>query len=382
MRSRTTDEAPANGKLRGLHEDGHAAWNALAGHPLAQAGFIESARSHPPIGVEIGVVMHHQDGRLVCGAPVFQCTLDLDRLVSQSLRPLLTILSRIAPRYVHIPILGVGLPLLDRCRIIADPQMDAAQRRSALDALIGEALALAENSGAHMTLFKDVPDALSQEMHDALTRRGFTRVPSLPSTVLDLPFASLDDYFASLNGRLRSELRRKQRQSARVEIEIVDQLDPVAADIDRLLADTWGRRKVDFGGLDEPPAGFARHMLQQMAPAARCAVSRIDGQVVGCNLFFLHDGVATAFLSGLSGAHVREYNLYFINWLWMLRYAIENGARRIEFGQSNYDLKLRLGCRIEPSWIYIRHHRKGWNRFVAAVARRVSLQALDPDLKA
>ena len=380
--TQTPDKAAAGGKLQGLYEADCAAWNALAEQPLAQTGFIETSRSHPPRGIEVGVVMHRQDGRLVCGAPVFQWTLDLDRVVGQGLRPLLTGLSRIAPRYVHIPILGVGSPLLDRCRIVVDPRLDTAQRRYALDALIEQALATAEVSGAHMTLFKDVSDALSREMHDDFTRRGFTRMSSLPSAVIDVPFASLDDYFASLDGRLRSELRRKQRQSAPIEIEVVDQFDPVAADVDRLLAETWARRKLDLGGLDELPAGFARCLLEQMAPAARCAVSRLDGEVVGCNLFFVHDGVATAFLIGLSGEHVREYNLYFMNWLWMLRYAIENGLRRLEFGQSNYGLKLRLGCRLEPSWIYIRHRSKAWNRFVGAVARRISLPNLDPDLKA
>jgi len=131
--TQTIDKAAAGGKLRGLYEADRAAWNALAEHPLAQTGFIETSRSHPPQGIEVGVVMNRQDGRLVCGAPVFQWTLNLDRVVSQGLRPLLTGLSQIAPHYVHIPILGVGSPLLDRCSIVVDPRLDMAQRRYALD---------------------------------------------------------------------------------------------------------------------------------------------------------------------------------------------------------------------------------------------------------
>lgn len=377
-----TGTQTVEGKLRGLDRTDRAAWNAMAGHPLAQTGFIETSRSYPPRGIEVGVVIHRQGSRLVAGAPVFQWTLHLDRVVGQGFRPLLTGLSRLAPRYVHIPILGVGSPLLDKCRIVIDPHLDTTQRQIALDALIGQVLAAAESSGAHMTLFKDVSDAHSQEFHNNLTRRGFTRMSSFPSAVIDVPFGSLDAYFASLDGRLRSELRRKQRQSTRIEIEVVDQFDAVADDVDRLLAESWARRKLDLGDLDELPEGFARCLLEQMAPAAHCAVSRLDGQVVGCNLFIVHDGVATAFLIGLSGEHVREHNLYFMNWLWMLRYAIERGLRRVEFGQSNYGLKMRLGCKLEPSWIYIRHRSKGWNRIVGALARRISLPLLDPDLKA
>lgn len=378
----TSPDTRAAVRLERLDAETRAAWQGMAQHPFAQPGFIDAWQRHSPLAPGTGVIAHRADGRLLAGAPAFAWEVHLDKVLGGWAGRISSWIAKIAPRYVHLPILCLGSPVADDCGIVVEPGLDAAGRARALDGFVAEAVSTADSMGMDLLIFKDVPDALAAEMHGTLSGSGFTRIESMPVAVLDLPFTSVDGYLSSLDGRLRSELRRKMRQSQEIRITVADKLEgDAAAAVDRLMAETWARRSVDFSGFDRLSSGFADTLLGAMDGSARCALTWHGDKVVGCNLFIEQGPLSMAFLIGLSGEHAREYNLYFVNWLWMVQHAAESGRKRLEFGQSNYALKQRLGCRLEPSWIYVRHRQGHWNALTRFLARRMSLPSLDPDLK-
>lgn len=82
---------------------------------------------------------------------------------------------------------------------------------------------------------------------------------------------------------------------------------------------------------------------------------RVDGKLASFNLFIASADRVVAQKIGLSNPLARANNLYFVNWMMMVRYCIQHRIPRLEMGQTSYGLKRRLGCKIERSWTYFRH---------------------------
>jgi predicted N-acyltransferase len=100
-------------------------------------------------------------------------------------------------------------------RVVAGPKDHAASTRAATarslaSAIVGHARGL----GARLIVLKEFPD----QYRDALScfvRGGFTRIPSMPHTRLNIAYADFDDYMQSaLNSATRRKLRKKFNATA------------------------------------------------------------------------------------------------------------------------------------------------------------------------
>jgi len=78
----------------------------------------------------------------------------------------------------------------------------------------------------------------------------------------------------------------------------------------------------------------------------------------------------------------REHNIYFMNWISMIRYCIDRGIGAIQAGQTTYTLKTRFGAKLARSWVYFKHRNPAINWVVGKVGSQLAFDALDPDLKA
>ena len=84
---------------------------------------------------------------------------------------------------------------------------------------------------------------------------GFTRVPSLPMTKLNIEYASFVDYMnKALNSATRTKLRKKFRAAARaapIEMSVVDNITPVIDEIYPLYLQVYERSKLHFEKLSK-----------------------------------------------------------------------------------------------------------------------------------
>ena len=77
----------------------------------------------------------------------------------------------------------------------------------------------------------------------------------------------------------------------------------------------------------------------------------------------------------------REHDVYFINWMTIVRYCIAHGIEWMQTGQTTYKQKIRLGCQLKRSWVYFRHRGSVAGPIVGAVGRRMRFDQMDPDLR-
>jgi hypothetical protein len=105
-------------------------------------------------------------------------------------------------------------------------------------------------------------------------------------------------------------------------------------------------------------------------------------RLIGFNLL-LHDGrqLLDKFI-GMDGERAREHNLYFVSWLYNLRWCLKHGIGLYEPGQAGYETKIRLGCRLLPNWYYFRHRNPLLNAALRLLARRLKLDRFDAAIHA
>src|SRR5437763_14438440 len=100
---------------------------------------------------------------------------------------------------------------------------DAAEEKFVAEALGAMLRSYAKASNVSLIVFKDFP-ARYRENLGLLSHHGYTRMPSMPMTRLELSFANFDEYLGKLGYISRKSLRRKFRKTERatkIDVEVM-----------------------------------------------------------------------------------------------------------------------------------------------------------------
>lgn len=319
---------------------------------------------------------------LIAAAPLFSARYNFDLPLHGSLMPVGNWLNRQVPKLLNMPILGVGSPLTEECPVGFLPGLSAAERTEAFGALIHGMATHARTIGTSVLTLKDVTDRDDVWMREPLAKAGFARVPTLPVATLRLPFKSEQDYLASLSSSMRSDIRKKMRALDKVQVTIIEDVGKASDEIVALFQETKAKRKVDYAEMDEVPDDYFREVLVSLGGRAKIMVMRIDGEIACFSLFLEERNRIIGKYVGMRYPLAREYNLYFLNWMLIVRRCIERGIEWFQTGQTSYRQKVRLGCKLKRSWVYFKHQGAVMGPLVRAFGPMMAFDSMDPDLQA
>ncbi|MGE0850583.1 MAG: GNAT family N-acetyltransferase [Hyphomicrobiaceae bacterium] len=346
-----------------------ANWDALFRNSVFGWDFCRAAERAPPNGFHLSAVGVLQNGMLISAAPVFRTTYRWSTSLPPLLRRAGDGVARLLPRLFDIPIVGLGSPALDRCHIGFLPHLPANDRRLAWETLLGGLEQLAADDRSDLVAIKDLGEADRVWAEPLLVDRQFGRTVSLPVAVLDVPFTCERGYLASLSSSMRQDINRKLRQSrSSVRFELRQSIAGLEATIVDLYAATRLHRRADYGGFDSDSPELIPAILDQVGGRAHVVLGWIGNELASFSIFLLDPDCAYAYRIGMRYPIAREHNLYFLNWMMMVRICIDRGIRRLEMGQTCYPQKQRLGCRLERSWVYVRHQSGPVNAIIKRLA--------------
>ena len=77
----------------------------------------------------------------------------------------------------------------------------------------------------------------------------------------------------------------------------------------------------------------------------------------------------------------REHNVYFLNWMLVVRHCIEKRAEWLQVGQTTYRQKARLGCKLRRSWVYFKHQGAVMGSLFRTFGPMMAFDKMDPDLR-
>lgn len=335
-----------------------ASWDGLGGDPLSRHAVLSVLERAALPGVRIWyALVEDGTGPVTAAAPIFRIEVDGRRLTRGPFRALIGAVRRWNPRFLQTSLMVCGTPLS-----VANPPVrfgERTDRVAVLRALASTLDRLGDAHGAPWRVFKelgagDLPAARAALCAGA---RPWMIAPSEPNSVVDVEWASFDDYLRSLRSHYRYKIRAAERKLVRAggTIDVV----PLAGAYDstlHALYDAVAKRAAVR--LEQLTARFFVELGTALGDGARLILFRRSGRVLGWVAVVLADGTAYDLFHGIDYGANESTALYFNQLAAVLRLAIARGARRVSLGQSTEVAKARFGADAVPLWIGLRHRSR------------------------
>jgi Acetyltransferase (GNAT) domain len=233
---------------------------------------------------------------------------------------------------------------------------------------------------AMLVVFKDFPKTYRPSL-DRLRQVGFTRVPSMPATKLDLNFPDFEAYLKTRIGySMRKNLRRKFRKTAGrpIECEVVTDISPYVDDVYPLYQQTLGRSELKF---EELTKSYLCDLGRRMPDRARFLIWRQAGRIIAFASTIVHQGVLRDNYIGLDYSVALDYHLYFVTWRDTIIWALQNGIHTYHSAPLNYDPKYHFRMELEPLDLYVRAPNSWLNAIFRPVLRWLEPTRYDPVIR-
>ncbi|HZE05569.1 MAG TPA: GNAT family N-acetyltransferase, partial [Solirubrobacteraceae bacterium] len=353
-----------------------AHWDALVdvgGTPLKH-GFLRAWEQSELRGLRSRPVLAHVGSR---SEPVGACPgyfYDLDIANARFPQSLLVVraLRRLWPGLAHVRTYELGHPTpLTSPFLLADHDRDAELVRSMIDAGVEEG----DRGGASFVLAQNFTST-DGPAGERLAQLGFAPLNILPSAVVDLPYASFDDYLGSMRAQYRRRAQKALERSASLHPEHRGRFDDLADELARLWKAIYDRAREIRREVLTPDFFRAASQLEE----THVLLMRRDDATIASFALLIDDGPWLAFVQcGFESRAGRDEGAYFRLLYEIIRFAIERGYEQVDLGITTLTPKLDVGAVPVPLIAWLRHR----NPIAQRVIRRFGQGAMHlPELEA
>jgi len=318
------------------------------------------------------LVLEDAAGRVRAVQPLFVSLLDVLEGLPERARRIAERLSRMAPSLARFRTLWVG-PSVGEAALGAE----AGNRLWCARALCEALPLISRRLRAPMIVLKDFPSEWRLALQ-VFVETGYTRIPSMPSVVLDLTFRSFDEFLKGLSQRARGDLRRKFRQADRlppVTLEVVNDISDRVDELYPLYLQVHRHASLRFETLTPE---YFRRLGREIPERSRFFIWSQEGRPVAFDACTVFEQELWADSIGLDYRVALDLHLYFIVKRDVIEWACRNGVRRYHSGALNYEPKLRLGFKLEPLDLYVWHRNPVTNGILRRAAPWLTPARHDP----
>lgn len=235
------------------------------------------------------------------------------------------------------------------------------------NALCGALEIVTETEGIKIpvVLIKDVAPELTG-IRERLVEEGFMEFDIQPNMVLDLPFASFEDYLGAMSTKYRTRTKRAFKKFEGIERrelsleEIIREL-PVIYRLYKEVSSSAG-----FNMVDLKPDYFVG-MKAEFGEYFRLHGHFREGKLVAFYSTIQNHKELEAHFIGYEKSLNHEYQLY-LNMLYdIIRLGIDSRSSSIIFARTALEIKSSVGAVPRPLWNYLRHQNQFANRFTGTI---------------
>jgi hypothetical protein len=255
------------------------------------------------------------------------------------------------PRFMYMRTMMVGCAAGEAH---LDDGNDSTRAANA-ELLAGAIVRHADVLGARLIVLKEFPKRYRKVL-SCFIRGGFTRIPSMPQTRLNIAYASFDDYMQfALNSATRSKLRKKFKTTdidEPIQLTVTTDVTSIIDEIFPLYLHVYERSKQHFEKLTKQ---YFCRLGNMMPDKVRFFVWRRSGRAVAFCDCMVHGNTMFVEYLGLDYSVALKLHLYHYVFRDLIRWAITNGYKWIQNGALNYDPKLHFRHRLDPIDLYVKH---------------------------
>ena len=227
----------------------------------------------------------------------------------------------------------------------------------AIARLLGQSLVtLARQISCALIVLKEFPVRYRVSL-ESLLDGGFTRVPSMPMTTLNIEYKDFDDYLSrnlspATRGKIRRKLRVAERAQPPITMTVETDATAIVDDIYPLYEKVFQRSPMQFEKLTKE---FMSEIGKRMPDKVRFFVWRQDTRIIAFGLCTIQaDNICHEYV-GFDYSVAFDLNLYYRVFHDIIEWAIANGYKRFYSGSLNYDPKWHLRQSLYPVDLYVRH---------------------------
>ena len=292
-----------------------------------------------------------EQGEVRAVQPFFIHDQDLLEGIGPRGRSVVAFIRRAWPRFLRMRALMVGCAAGEGHLDEADGRPPEWQVHLLASTLVHHARKL----GAPLVVLKEFP-AKYRPTLQCLLEYGFTPIPSMPMTKLNIDYPSFDEYMQrALNSATRTKLRRKFRaagQGAPIDMSVVGDIAPFLDEVYPLYLQVYERSKLHFEKLTK---SYFSQLSRLMSDKVCFFVWRQNTRIVAFTLCMTEGDAIYAEYIGLDYSVALQLHLYHYAIRDMITWSIANGYKWFHSSGLNYDPKLHLRHRLDPVDLYVRH---------------------------
>ena len=303
-------------------------------------------------------IIVYDNGVAVGATSCFLMDFPFDIMVKGALKTILTFVKKLLPNILSPRVLICGLPMSQGRIGMAGPS-DAV-----MEAIYGCMEKIAQDEKAAVMMFKDFTCNYDSAFKPFL-KKGFLKIESLPSTIMDINFADFDGYLKTLSQASRYDMKRKFKKidgRVKIDLEVTDAPDDSAfSEIYRLYLETFDKQDM---GMEKLTPDFFKAVSSNMPQEAKYFLWRIEGKLVAFALCFMRKEYFMDDYMGLDYSVAHQYYLYFVKFRDLMKWCIGQGIKKYEMGTTTYEPKKRFGFDFIRLYLYIKHRNKMVNPFL------------------
>ncbi len=311
----------------------------------------------------------HQGGELQATASFCRLPVALDLLSTGILRRAIRGARRLRRDFLRVPVALCGLPVsFGQSSVRLRPGADAP----AIAGLLARELeSWAQSTGAAVLCFKEFAPG-EEALIEGLTERGYFQAPSLPSCTLEVAWRTFEEYAGAMRAGYRRQLLAglRARDSLGLGVRRVTAWQAEVARIFPLYEQVMDRAPFQLERLN---LAFFEHLAADLGDRTSALLVERDGALLAAAILLQAPGALTFLLAGIDYAHHLQSQAYLTLVAELVAEAIRRGARRLELGQTTYDLKGRLGAATSARSLCVRCPNPALH-----LALRVASRALFP----
>ncbi len=282
--------------------------------------------------------------------PLFETNYNISKMVDENARKAFDFITGWSSKLFCPKVLGVGFVEGEWGQIGFDQNTDIKTLDQAWDLALQGLETLALGIGANITTFVNF-SSNSGKVIPLKKLKNYTDIKSLSFAQLHIKHQNIEDYINSLSSSMRKDLRRKMRQAADLKIIRTKNIKPYLETIYKFYQQLVEKSKLTFG-IHRP--SYFEHICD-LVPGAEYTLYFLEEKLIGFKLNIVEQGCLVDKYFGMDLQQGRQNNLYFISWLENVKYCIENKIPMMHAGQSEEELKERLGAKLIPTTILFKH---------------------------
>ena len=321
-------------------------------------------------------VLRGSDDSVRAVQPIFFVQQNLVEGLRGPLRAAIEFIRKAFPRFLTMRILMVGCAAGEGHL----GARSAEDERALSQALHSTLNTIARQNKASLIVIKDFPSQYRGVLQ-TFSANGYTRIPSMPLTRLELNHANFDEYLATLGKATRKNLRRKFRdaeRAAKIDLEIVADISSHVDEIYPLYLQVHQRSALKFETLTKE---YFCRLSRELQDRTRFFLWRQNGKIIAFSLCFVHgDAIYDEYL-GMDYNVALDLHLYFYTLRDIISWAMDQGLRYYCSTPLNYDPKLHLRCDLVPLDLYVKHTARLVNPIFRRAAKFLEPTRHDPVLR-